>query len=512
MSGMPDATRYGGRGAVASVDHHATSAGLALLRQGGSAADAAVGASAVLAVTTQHMCGAGGDLLAVVGRPDGRVESLLAVGRAGSGSDAEAMRQEGLERMPFRDDVRTVTVPGCVDGWVSLHERHGRLPLADVLAPAVELAERGFAASPLLSAAAPSVAGVPGLEFCAGVRPGEVRRRPALATALAAIGREGRSAWYQGDFGRELLELGAGLFTEDDLRQPLDEWGEPLSLRVGDSVLHSVPPPAQGYLVLSSAWIAEAVSGWGDVHLLVEASRAAGHDRLRRLGDGVTGLLDDLEERAALVDPDRARTYAPPVGAGGTIYLCSADEDGLVVSLSQSNASGFGSGLAVPGVGVALHNRGIGFSLTPGSPAELRPGARPSHTLCPSLLVTDEAVTAVGTMGGDAQPQVVLQLLAALRGGATPAAALARPRWALSGPRQDGFDHWEPWADGTVAPAVVLEEGAPPEWEERLLRAGHRVERVDRVLGHAHCVVRSRDGRVAAAADPRAAGSDALAW
>jgi gamma-glutamyltranspeptidase/glutathione hydrolase len=509
---FPDATRYGGRGAVASVDHHATVAGLAVLRQGGSAADAAVAASAVLAVTTQHMCGAGGDLLAVVGRPDGRVESLLAVGRAGSGSDAGRLRAEGHVRMPFRGDIRTVTVPGCVDGWVSLHGRYGRLPLADVLAPAADLAERGFAASALLAAAAPSVAGVPGLEFCAGLRPGEVRRRPALARALTAIGTEGRSAWYQGDFGRELLELGGGLFTERDLGTPQDEWGEPLSLQVGDGVLHSVPSPAQGYLVLSSAWVAEAVSGWDDVHLLVEASRAAGHDRLQRLGDGVTGLLDDLEERAARVDHDKARTYAPPVEGGGTIYLCAADEDGMVVSLSQSNASGFGSGLAVPGVGVALHNRGIGFSLRPGSPAELRPGTRPSHTLCPSLVVTPDAVTAVGTMGGDAQPQVVLQLLAALRAGLTPAAALARPRWALSGPRQDGFDQWEPWPDGTVAPGLVLEQAAPSDWEERLLRAGHRVDRVDRFLGHAHCLVRSADGRVAAASDPRAGSGAALAW
>jgi gamma-glutamyltranspeptidase/glutathione hydrolase len=512
MSELADATRYGGRGAVASVDHHATTAGLSVLRQGGSAADAAVAASAVLAVTTQHMCGAGGDLLAVVARPDGSVESLLAVGRAGSGSDADRLRAEGHTRMPFRGDIRTVTVPGCVDGWVSLHERHGRLPLAEVLAPAVELADRGFAASALLAAAAPSVAGVAGLEFCAGVRPGEVRRRPALARALAAIGVEGRGAWYDGDFGRELLELGQGLFTEADLRTPLDEWGEPLSLSVGDAVLHSVPAPAQGYLVLSSAWIVEAVSGWGDVHLMVEAARAAGHDRLHRLGDGVTGLLDDLEERAASVSPDRAQDFTTPVESGGTIYLCTADEGGLVVSLSQSNASGFGAGLAVPGVGVALHNRGIGFSLRPGSPAELRPGARPSHTLCPSLMVTAEAVTAVGTMGGDAQPQVVLQLLEALGAGATPAAALARPRWVLSGPRQDGFDQWEPWPDGSVAPAVLLEQAAPLEWEERLRGVGHSVERVERGFGHAHCVTRSADGRVAAASDPRAGSSAASAW
>jgi gamma-glutamyltranspeptidase/glutathione hydrolase len=122
------------------------------------------------------------------------------------------------------------------------------------------------------------------------------------------------------------------------------------------------------------------------------------------------------------------------------------------------------------------------------------------------------SVTAVGTMGGDAQPQVVLQLLATLRSGATPAAALARPRWVLNGPRQDGFDQWEPWPDGTVVPALSLEAGAPEEWEHRLRDAGHRVERVDRGFGHAHCLVRSSDGTVAAASEPRTSTSAALAW
>jgi gamma-glutamyltranspeptidase/glutathione hydrolase len=201
-----------------------------------------------------------------------------------------------------------------------------------------------------------------------------------------------------------------------------------------------------------------------------------------------------------------------PAGGGGTIYLCTADSDGMVVSLSQSNAAGFGAHIVVPEVGVFLHNRGIGFSLEPGHPAELRPGSRPTHTLCPSLLVDGAGrPTAIGTMGGDAQPQVLIQLLAALEGGATPAAALDRPRWVLTGPRADGFDAWEPWPDGAVASALALEADAPAEWEEALTSRGHRVARADlgRGFGHAHLIRSSPDGVLAGASDPRAGTGDA---
>ena len=185
------------------------------MRAGGSAADAAVATSAVLAVTTQHMCGAGGDLLALVhpGRSGGPVRALLAVGRAGSGSDADRLRAEGHARMPFRDDVRTVTVPGCVDGWLALHAAYGRLPLPQVLAAAIGYATEGFPASPLLAAAMPLIAGVRGGEdFHVPAVASTVIRRQRLADALTAIAAEGRDAWYGGAFGRGLLDVGDGMF------------------------------------------------------------------------------------------------------------------------------------------------------------------------------------------------------------------------------------------------------------------------------------------------------------
>ena len=494
-----------------------------MLRAGGSAADAAVAASAVLAVTTQHMCGMGGDLLALVepgvGQPP---RALMAVGRAGSGSDADRLVAEGHRRMPFRGDVRTVTVPGCVDGWLALHEAYGRLPLDRVLAPAVAYATDGFPVAPLLAQAIPGVADVAGGDELVGdepPRPGDVRRRPRLGAALAAIARGGRDAWYGGAFGQGLLSLGAGVFSTADLATNLAEWGDPVHLQVGGSTVWSTPPPSQGYLVAASAWIADACGALAsdDLHLLVEAARVAGHDRPARLHAGADPNalldLDDLAARAERVSDGSTCELRPPAEAGGTIYLCAMDAAGMTVSLSQSNAAGFGAHLAVPEVGVFLHNRGIGFSLEPGHPARLRPGARPPHTLCPSLLVSPQGSTAVGTMGGDAQPQIVLQLLAALASGATPAAALARPRWLLAGPTDTGFDQWEPWPSGLVAPVVALEAEAPAQWADRLVQSGHEVQRAaaGRGFGHAH-IARRTAGVLAGASDSRAGTGDAQGW
>jgi gamma-glutamyltranspeptidase/glutathione hydrolase len=520
--GWTDSTRYGRRGAVCTVDHLASAAGVDVLRAGGSAADAAIAANAVLAVTTQQSCGMGGDLVALVHAPGTEVRALLAVGRAGSGSDAAQLRAERHTRMPFRGDVRTVTVPGCVDGWLALHEAHGRLPLERVLAAAIGYAMDGFPVSPLLAAAVPLVADVEGGEELVGdtlPAPGDLRRRPSLGRALQEIARDGRSAWYEGDFGRGLIRVGDGLFTQEDLAAPISEWTEPAGLDVGGRRILSTPAPTQGYLVVGGASVAHSVGALGDLdhpHLLVESARVTGHDRLELLADSVPSgvLLAGLEARAARISPDSALEQHMPVRGGGTVYLCAADADGMVVSLSQSNAAGFGAHLAVGEVGVFLHNRGIGFSLEPGHPAELRPGGRPTHTLCPALVVDGEQVTAVGTMGGDAQPQVVLQLIAALAAGQTPAQALEQPRWMLVGPRSDGFDTWEPWPDGAVATTVSLEAHAPQSWEDALRARGHRVQRAaqGRAFGHAHVLVRRPDGTLAAASDPRAGTGDAQAY
>lgn len=529
----PFTTALAPRGMVVAVDRLAAEAGVAALRAGGTVADAAVAASAVLAVTTPHMCGMGGDLFAVVTRPGAAPEVLNASGRAGSGADADRFRAEVGTVMPFREDIRLVTVPGCVDGWLALHERHGRLPLADVLADALGYATDGFPASALLAAKAPDVIGRPGehdLTAAARLAPlaaGDRVRRPGVARSLHAIVADGRAGFYEGDFGRGLVELGAGEYTPEDLARVQADWVEPVRLRVWGHDLWGPPPNSQAYLTLASAWMAERVGLPGGpegpddprwAHLLVEATRQAGHDRLDALHEHADGdaLLDPdrLALRADAIDPDAAGDLPAPATAGGTIFLAVADAEGNGVALIQSNAAGFGSHLVEPSTGIFLHNRGCGFSLVPGHPAEYGPGRRPPHTLAPVVVTRpdDGALHAiVGTMGGDSQPQVVLQLLARLLAtGEDPATAVAAGRWVLGSRRDPTFDVWQ----DPSSIRVRVEGHAPAAWAAGLADRGHPVEPMDDFdyrAGHAHVIVR-HDDHLAGAADPRAPGSAVAAW
>ncbi len=525
----PFTTRHAVHGMVCSVDHLASEAGISVLRAGGSAADAAVATSAVLAVTTQHMCGMGGDLFAIVHHEQGPPIVLNASGRAGSGADPDRMRAEGIDAMPLRGDIRSVPVPGCVDGWIALHERFGRLPLADVLAPAIDAAEGGFPASPTLAAAIPMIATLPHADDYTApgaVRPGTVLRRPGVARALRGIVESGRAAWYEGAFGEGLLALGAAgdgapEYDAADLETPNGDWVEPLGIRAFGHDLWTVPPNSQGYLTLASAWIAEGLDLPEDpddplwAHLLVEASRHAGFDRLAALHEHADGaaLLEvgELGRRRAAIDPDRASSLGGAYREGGTIHLAAVDGDRMGVSLIQSNASGWGAHLIVPGVRVFLQDRGIGFSLEAGHPARYGPGRRPPHTLAPAL-VTDPGGalhTVLGTMGGDQQPQILLQLLARTLGSdESPGRAIGAGRFALTG--SSGFATWE--QGGAVK--VAVEGNAPDRWSAGLAERGHLVEAAapwSHGFGHAHLIAVQGD-HLAGASDPRPRTGAAAGW
>lgn len=524
MVSAPFPTVYAPGGMVCSVDHLASQAGVAMLRHGGSAADAAVAASAVLAVTTQHMCGMGGDLFALVAHSNGGPPACLnAAGRAGSGADPGRLRSEGHSRMPFSGDIRSVPVPGCVDGWVTLHEAHGRLPLADVLEPARRYAADGFPASQTLAASVARVAGIPGAGDYAlsdPIRPGAILRRPGVARTLATIAAEGRDGFYQGEFGAGLLELGRGEYQPTDLQTSLARWVDPLGVDVWGTRLWTVPPSSQGYLILAAAWIAEGLplpDDPGDpawAHLLIEAARQAGHDRLDVLSDSADGAdlihPERLLPRRASIDPGRAATLGDTYSAGGTIYLCAVDSERMGVSLIQSNASGWGAGIFEPATGISLQNRGVGFSLIDGHPAEYRPGRQPPHTLSPAVVTDGDGRLrmTIGTMGGDSQPQVLLQLLARLLShGHSPAEAIAAGRWALTAAGEGGgFDTWE--QRGQVAVAV---EGHASSWAPGLIQRGHSVRVTDPFghgFGHAH-VIENRGDHLAGASDPRSRGGAA---
>ena len=500
---------------VATADQLATQAGMFALAQGGNAVDAAIAANAAIAVTGPHLCGMGGDLFALV-HFEGEVFCLNSSGRSGSGATADALRAEGLVDMPFRHDVRVVTVPGCVDGWSALHQRFGTLPLATLLAPAIHLAEHGFPASPLLAGAvgqldARARATLSELSTQAR-RPGARVRRPGVAEALRAVATGGRDGFYLGAFGDGLLQLGAGWFTRDDLSAPIADWVAPLVAQVWGVDMWTVPPNSQGYLTLAGAMLAESLGLPADpddaqwAHLTIEAAKAVAHDRpavLHEHADGAT-LLAAAANRAHMVDGSRASHHSAPGHDGDTTYLCTTDHHGNGVSLIQSNAAGFGSWVIEPNTGINLHNRGLGFSLQPGHPAELRPAARPPHTLSPALATDPDGRlrSVFGTMGGDGQPQILLQLAARLfHHGQSPAVAMRSGRWVLRGPHT-GFDTWTT-DQGQV---VRVEANAPAEWCERLTAMGHRAEATppfDSAFGHANAIVLDDDGFWSGAADPR---------
>jgi len=530
----PFGPRAGLRGMVAAADQLAASAGIEALANGGSAADAAVAAGAVMAVVGPHLCGLGGDALAMVSAPGAPPAALLAIGRAGAGSDAARLRAEGHRAMPLRGDVRSVQVPGAVDGWLALHERHGRLPLDVVLAPAIELAEEGFAASVMLALASHLVHEVPGAgELCPGgpLAVGQRVRVPGVGRSLRAIARDGRDGFYGGEFGRGLLELGRGHFAPEDLTGNLAEWRTPLRQIAWDHELWTVPAPSQGYLTLAGAAVAESVGLGTDpddplwAHLLVEAWRAVGHDRPAVLFDGAdgAGLLAAARlsaaaervaaDRAAPADVARGEGTVGPgvarVADGDTTHLCALDADGLGVSLTQSNALDFGSHLVEPATGIFLHNRGVGFSLVEGHPAEVGPGRRPPHTLSPMLVTgLDGALThLVGAMGGDAQPQIIGQLLARLlRSTQDPATAITAARLVLDAPAPGPFRLW--WGDDL---GVLVEADAPPGWRAGLETRGHHVRPISAfdpvAVGCAQIIAVERDKsgghRLVGASDPR---------
>lgn len=507
----PAVTRHAPNGMVSTIDHLATQAGVDLLRNGGSAVDAAIGANAVLSVTSPNLCGIGGDLWALIHHTSGAPEALDASGMAGSGADPDRARAEGLTAIPLKDDVRAVTVPGAVDGWLAMHHRHGRLDLATVLGDAIRLAEQGFPVHPTLAATLDRVAGVDHSELPRSAAAGTMITRPGSARVLRAIAVEGRSGFYEGEFGEGLLAAGPDEFVPADLETVQARWVDPISVDAFGHRIWSVPPTSQGYITLLSAAIADGFDFDDDgrgTHLLIEAAIQAGHDRPTELFDGAdpARLLaaERISDRRAVIDPDRAGRVETPSFDGDTTYLCVIDGNGMGVSLINSNASGFGAHLVAGSSGIFLHDRGLGFSLEPGHPAEYRPGTRPPHTLAPALVTHADGRlrTVLGTMGGDAQPQVVLQMLAAsLAFGRSAGHAVGRPRWRVAPAIDTGFSTWAPG----VSRKIELEDGVPLAVAEALADRGHELGVAGHFdVGHAHLIEVTEHGSLAGAADPRA--------
>lgn len=504
-------------GVVASADGAATQAGAHILALGGNAVDAAIATNAAMAVVAPHLCGIGGDLFALV-HINGEVHALDAAGRAGSGVSAQQLREEGRTEMPFHGDIRTVTVPGAVAGWTALHERFGTLPLSTILGPAIRLAEEGFAASPLLagSLALMNKSFITNFVELArqATHAGALVRREGVGRTLRSVAAGGAASFYLGEFGEGLIAMGNGVFSGEDLTSARADWVTPLSLEAWGHRVWSIPAPSQGYLLLAALGVLNEVDlpdepndpQWA--HLLIEAVTAVSHDRPEVLHDraDLQSLLPSLVSRASLVDPSLASVRPTPTADGDTTYLCTIDRNGMGVSLINSNASGFGSLLVEPRTGINLHNRGLGFSVQLGHPAEVAPGRKPPHTLCPSVITRPDGslFSVLGTMGGDAQPQIVLQIITRLlrhRQSQFPWEVVDAGRFVLRGPIT-GFDSWT----SGRPPKVQVEGHAPDAWMTGLADRGHEVERrgrFDSAFGHAHCIVVRDDHAFAGGADSR---------
>jgi gamma-glutamyltranspeptidase/glutathione hydrolase len=518
---------YAPHAMASTVDGLATTAAVDALRRGGSAIDAAIAANAVLTVTLPNQCGLGGDLVALVHQQGHDPRVLEGIGHAGSGSDAEAMREAGHSTIP-EDDINSVTVPGCVDSWFALHNEYGRLPMRDLISPAIGYARAGFPASPFL---ARTLSGkewlrehISGIPADGVVRAGQRLQRPQVADVLDDVAERGREGFYLGAFGEAFLEVGAGLFTRADLEATHARWTEPLVRDFFGARIWTTPPPTSGYLTLAAGWLADQLDFPADpstgawAHLLIEAMRQAAHDRSKVLFDGASGSdlvsSDRLTPRLSRIRRDRAATLDDTYRKAGTTFISVVDEDRTAISLIQSVCMSFGSRIVAPGTGVWMQNRGTGFTLEAGHPNELRPGRRPAHTLSPAL-VTDRAnrlVACLGTRGGDSQPQVVLQLLARiLLARESPAHSLAAPRWILRG--MDDETAFDTWGSGGEV-RVSIEKNADDLWFDHLKDAGHRVvveEPLSHAFGHAQVITVDGDHLVGAA-DPRSGSATAAGY
>ncbi len=537
---VPAPLARGARGAVVAPHHLATEAGLAILRSGGHAVDAAIATNAVLAVVMPNACGLGGDAFWLVWS-GGRLTGLNGSGRAGAGASAEELRRGGHSIVPHRGPL-SVTVPGAVRSWRDAHDRFGRLALAEVLGPAIELARDGFPAwdgfieaveRTLPLAETPSIAGRFAARFRANDRPwrpGERVRFPALARTLERLASVGLDDFYEGEVAaaqaRALEDAGAAV-TATDLAAHSGAWTEPIAIDYRGTTVASHRPNSSGIVGLEilgllarfeppprTAFAARGCEDPGWIHLGIEAAKLAMEDRDRELADPdhlrrpIEALIDGarLDGLAAGIDRAHASRPEPTVRRReGTIFLGVVDADGNAVSLIESNYSGFGSLVVDLETGIHYQNRGSFFSLDPASPNVLAPGKRPLHTLLPAMLLRDGRPWVVlGSMGGDAQPQILGQLVSALVDGAVDVAtAVAAPRWFV-----------EPPAHFARPIDVRIEPRFDPGVVAGLLRLGHPVSTVDPfdgLLGHAHAIELveggpAAGGTLAAATDPRSNG------
>ena len=431
-------------GMACSSDPRASSAAIRILELGGSAVDAAIAANAVLGVVEPMSCGIGGDLYSIVwDSRSGELSGLNASGRSPAKLNRQVLAEKELKEIPLYGPL-SWSVPGCVAGWFDLHGKFGKLSMAQVLEPAIELAENGFPVSPVIAAywAKTEQSFLPWkdsqntflLDGKKAPKVGDLFRNPRLAESYKKIALLGPDYFYRGPIAHEIVAFSnsnGGYFELDDFQTHTNEWVQPISTNYRGYDVWQIPPNGQGLAVLQMLNVLEEhnvqAMGWGSAdytHLLIEAKKLAYADRARFYADTAfeSVPIDRLASKAyakaqnlriapqhALVDVPHGD---PKLINGDTVYLCVVDKDRNCCSLIQSNFHGFGSQVVPGNVGFALQNRGNLFALSDDHPNRLEPKKRPFHTIIPSIVTRDgKPVFVFGVMGGDMQPQGQVQVL-----------------------------------------------------------------------------------------------------
>lgn len=523
ITGKPFASRsevIAREGMVATSQPLATQVGLDILKQGGSAIDAAIAANAMLGLVEPTGSGIGGDLFAIVWDAESKqLYGLNASGRSPKSLTTEIFSAAGLTKIPSFGPL-PVSVPGAVDGWFELHNRFGRLPMTSLLSPAIRYARNGFPISELVGYywqmnvdrighyAGFSATFMPGGKV---PQKGDVFKNPGLAATYEKIATGGRDAFYKGDIARVIaayMKEQGGYLSYEDLAAHTSDWVTPVSANYRGYDVWELPPNGQGIAALQILNILEQydIEGMGldsadYIHTFVEAKKLAFEDRAKYYADPafndipVAPLISKeyARERRKLIDPQQAANrYDAGVIDGDTVYLTVADSRGNMVSLIQSNYRGMGSGMTPPGLGFILQNRGELFTLEPGHSNEYQPGKRPFHTIIPAMVTrNNKPWLSFGVMGGATQPQMHAQIIVNLIDfGMNLQEAGDAPRFIHSGSSSPTGALMK---DGG---SISLERGFSLSTERELLERGHKLENILGIYGGYQAIMYDADKQI----------------
>ncbi|KIL49950.1 gamma-glutamyltransferase family protein [Jeotgalibacillus soli] len=483
-------TVFAKRGMVATSQPLAAQAGLEVMQKGGNAIDAAIATAAALTVVEPTSNGIGGDAFALVWVKD-KLHGLNSSGPAPQNISIDALKNKGHEKMPMHG-VIPVTVPGVPAAWASLSERFGKLPLADVLAPAIRLAEEGYPLSPVLGkywqlATKRYIEIFKGEEFKPwfdtftpnGVAPeiGEMWSSKGHAETLHSIADTKSESFYKGELAEKIdtfMKEHNGFLSKEDLAAFTPQWVDPISVNYRGYEVWEIPPNGQGMIALMALNIAQGFEfnefqSAETYHKQIEAMKLAFADGKAFITEpedmpiSKEELLSQAyaDKRRAAIGDGAMNPTPIELPKGGTVYLAAADDEGNMISYIQSNYMGFGSGIVIPGTGISLQNRGHDFSLDPEHPNALKPGKRTYHTIIPGFLTKDgKAVGPFGVMGGYMQPQGHFQVMTnTIDFHLNPQAALDAPRWQ--------------WTNGTN---IQVEPSFPNHLVQALVRKGHNIQ------------------------------------